>query len=128
MYYCICLPELPCTFSVSRHQRQSSSHVKLPPKQRQHFTVCHRSTHPICQHGGGCHGYALVLATYLTSYSENQYQNLFFVFITKFLFFVVAAGRGNVTGSSQTGDALGKALASVSRNQTRKKVKNVLVF
>lgn len=32
------------------------------------------------------------------------------------LCFVAAANRGNATGSSQTGDALGKALASVSNN------------
>lgn len=30
------------------------------------------------------------------------------------VFFVAATNRGNATGSSQTGDALGKALASVS--------------
>lgn len=55
------LPELPCTLSLSRHQRQSSSHVQLPPKQHQHFTICHRSAHPIRQRSWRGHGYVHVL-------------------------------------------------------------------
>lgn len=55
------LLELPCTLSLSRHQCQSSSHVKFPPKQHQHFAIRHHSSHPVRHHNWGCHGYALLL-------------------------------------------------------------------
>lgn len=56
---------LPCTLSLSRHQCQSSSHVKFPPKQHQHFAIRQRNSHPNRHHNWGCHGYALQLIDHL---------------------------------------------------------------
>lgn len=64
------LPELPRTFSLSRHQRQSSSHVQLPPKQHQHFAIRHCSAHPVCELSRWGHGYVLVLTVLLPAQNE----------------------------------------------------------
>ena len=132
------LPELPHSLSLSRNQLQSSSHVQLPSEQQQHFTIRQPSAQRIRQHSRWGHGYVLLLtATGSNPLAERAFCKgsksssqtaacvpwLLFICLSccyrvSVCVFLAAASRGNATGSSQTGDALGKALASVSQDST----------